>query len=209
MYYIKDLRIKDIIYIDELTIPYNKITCILGESGSGKTTLLRALNKLIDYDEGDILFDDKSLKDWDSVQLRRRVIMLSQEPGIFKGDIRDNLLIGLKFAEKPMVNDSTLIKILKQIGLDKDLDFDADRLSGGERQRLALARIMLLEPEVLLLDEPSSALDEKTAERIIMMIRDYIQERKGTLIMVTHSKALANRYGENIISLSKRGELFK
>ena len=201
MFLLKDVEYKSILAIDTLYIPKNKVTCIVGESGSGKTTLLRLLNKLISCDRGEIYYNNHPIKDIDSVELRRNVVMLPQSPAIFKGDIRENLLVGLKFAEKPTVSDEELTKILKLVHLNKGLTDDAEKLSGGEKQRLALGRVILLQPEVLLLDEPSAALDEDTEQLMIDSLVHYTKENVKTLVMVTHSNKIAQRFADHIIEI--------
>jgi len=200
---IKDMKYKDILDVKYLNIKKNKVTCIVGESGSGKTTLLRLLNKLISCDSGEIFYNNQSLSNIESVELRRNVVMLSQSPAIFSGSIKDNLLIGLNFAQKPLVSDDKLYEVLKLINLNKELTEAAERLSGGEKQRVCLGRIILLEPEVLLLDEPSSALDEATEHMIIKALVDYTKENNKTLIMVTHSKKVANYFSDEVIEIKK------
>lgn len=202
-----NLKYKDILNIEKLEIPENKITCIVGESGSGKTTLLRHLNGLVSADSGSIYFKGKNIDELDNIQLRRKVVMLSQNPAIFLGNIRDNLIIGLKFSDKSEVDDDKLNKILELVHLDKSLEDDAEKLSGGEKQRVALGRILLMEPEVLLLDEPSSALDEATEKLVIERVVEYSKEKKKSLIMVTHSKNIAKTYGEYIVEVKKGGSL--
>src|SRR5699024_6756973 len=139
----------------------------VGQSGSGKSTLLRLLNNLISPDAGKIHYQDESLHKIDPVLLRRKITMVAQTPVIFDGTVRDNLLIGLRFSEKEPVTDQIMVRMLKTMKLDKKLETDAADLSGGEKQRLALARVMLLDAEVFLLDEPSSALDDTTAKEVI------------------------------------------
>jgi putative ABC transport system ATP-binding protein len=202
MFKIENLKYKNILDIESLIIPSEKITSILGASGSGKTTLLRHLNKLISPDNGNLFFFDKSLVETDSIELRRKVVMLSQNPAIFPGTIKDNLLLGLKFSEKPLPLESKLDEILKMIKLNKSLNENAENLSGGEKQRLALGRVVLMEPEVFLLDEPSSALDEETANLLIEKLVTYVKATNKTLIMVTHSKAIASKFSDNIIEIS-------
>ncbi len=203
MFSLKEVKYKQILDIKELNIEKFKVTCIIGESGSGKSTLLRLLNKLISCDSGTIMYNGQDLNSCDSVELRRTVVMLSQHPAIFPGTIRDNLLIGLKFAEKPAANDDKLLQILNMIHLNKNLDDESDPLSGGEKQRLALGRVILLDPEVFLLDEPSSALDEETERFIIENLVAYTKETSKTLIMVTHSKKVAQTYSDKTIELSQ------
>lgn len=203
MFLLKNVKYKNILNIDKLKIEKNKITSIVGESGSGKTTLLRLLNKLSSYDSGEIYYDNELLDDIDSISLRRNVVMLSQSPAIFKGTVKDNLLIGLTFSEKPIVSDEKLYTIMKIVHLNKKLYDDAEKLSGGEKQRLALGRVILLNPDVFLLDEPSSALDEETEHLIINSLVTYCKENDKTLIMVTHSKKIAETFSDNIIQIKK------
>jgi len=203
MFRLNNVQFKNILDINKLNIPNNKVTCIVGESGSGKSTLLRLLNKLMSCDSGEISFNDRPLYSINSVELRRTIVMLPQQPVIFPGTVRDNLLIGLKFAEKPAVDEEKLYQILRMIHLDKELNEDSDKLSGGEKQRLALGRVILLDPEVFLLDEPSSALDEETERIIVEDLVAYTKETNKTLIMVTHSKKIAENYSENIIEMNR------
>jgi putative ABC transport system ATP-binding protein len=198
-----NIRFKNILDIEMLEIPQNKVTCIVGASGSGKSTLLRLLNKLISCDSGEILYNEISLESINSVELRRMVVMLPQQPVIFPGTIKDNLLIGLKFAQKPSLHEEQLRQVLMMVHLNKELSDNSDILSGGEKQRLALARVLLLDPEVFLLDEPSSALDEETERIIIENLVTYTKETSKTLIMVTHSKKVAQTYSDHIVAIKE------
>jgi putative ABC transport system ATP-binding protein len=207
-FHLEHVTFKNVLSIEQLDIPAERLTCIIGESGSGKTTLLRMLNHLTSPDSGLIKLDGKNLFDWDPVQLRRNVVMLSQAPIMFQGTVRDNLLIGLHFSDKPAVPDETLAQLLKTLRLHLSLNEDSASLSGGERQRVGLARILLLDPPVLLLDEPSSALDEETARRIMTQLTDYCHKKAKTVIMVTHSSDLVENFAENVIRIEK-GRLAK
>lgn len=201
MFEIKNLRYKSILDINYLNIPNNKITCIVGQSGSGKTTLIRMLNKLISPDKGEILYKGQVLAKLDSVELRRKVVMLPQTPVIFDGSVRENLQIGRRFSELEDTDDSKLVEVLRLVHLNKSLDDQADKLSGGEKQRLALGRVILLNPDVFLLDEPSSALDEETEQLIIEAIVAFTKKNDKTLIMVTHSKKVASTFADNIVQV--------
>jgi len=203
MFSFKEVQYKDILNVKNLTLKKQTVTSIVGQSGSGKTTLLRLLNKLISCDSGEIFYNNQPLSYINSVDLRRDIVMLSQSPAIFNGSIRDNLLIGLKFSEKPLVSDDKLYEVLELVKLHKELNQDAEKLSGGEKQRIALSRVILMEPEVLLLDEPSSALDEETEHMIIEALVNYAKENNKTLIMVTHSKKVANQFSDEVIEIKK------
>ncbi len=200
------VKFKDILYIKKLTINEKKTTAIVGRSGSGKTTLLKLLNKLISPNSGTIYYRDTPLEAIDSVTLRREVVMMPQTPVIFEGNIRENLLIGLKFSEKKLPPDNKLMDMLHVVGLDKKLDEPAHQLSGGEKQRLALARVMLMEPRVWLLDEPSSALDKDTEDEVMQKTMDFGKRNESSIIFVTHSIPMAKKYAEEIIEI-ENGEI--
>ena len=201
MFHLKNVQYNNILNINELTIEAGKITCIVGESGSGKTTFLKLLNHLINYEQGQIKYKEEDLKELDAITLRREVILLPQNPVIFPGTLRDNLQIGLQFSKKEPAPEEKLLEEINRLGLYKQLDDQTDTFSGGEKQRLALARVILMDPEVLLLDEPTSALDDNTVDKVMGRIHDYVKSRQKTLVMVTHSKQLAKETGEKIITL--------
>ena len=204
MFYIKDLKFKSILDIDEMKIEGHKITSIVGKSGSAKTTLLKMLNKMFTPDSGEIFYNGTNIKEIDAIDLRRQVVMLGQTPAIFPGTLRDNLLIGRKFANKEFLEDKQLINMLKKVELDKSLDQDGGELSGGEQQRVALARVILSDPDVFLLDEPSSALDDLTERLIITSLINYTKENNKTLIMVTHSTEIAKEFSDQVFEIRDR-----
>ncbi|MBN2222395.1 MAG: ABC transporter ATP-binding protein [Vallitaleaceae bacterium] len=203
MFVLEHVRYKNILALDHLHIKEHHITSILGESGSGKSTLLRLLNKLISCDQGQIRFQGQDIKTLSSIELRREVVMLPQLPIIYPGNIRENLQLGLRFSEKAPAHESQLYEMLDFVNLNKELSQDAQKLSGGEKQRLALARVLLLEPKVFLLDEPSSALDEDNEKLIIEKMVSYCRNHHKTLVLVTHSKQIALNYSDSIIEMSQ------
>ncbi len=203
MFEFQNVKFKDILNIKNMCISSGKVTSIVGESGSGKTTLIKLLNKMNSPTEGKILYNGKDLSEINSVQLRREVMMLAQNPVAYDGTIRDNLMVGLNFTGKPPVADSILKDFIKRSGLIKNLDDPIENLSGGELQRISLIRILIMNPEVFLLDEPSSALDDETEKLIINMVVSYIRENHKTMVMVTHSRRMAEEFSDEIIKLEK------
>jgi len=198
---------KGIISIDRLEIPGGKVTCVVGESGSGKTTLLRMLNNLVSPEKGSVYYKGENVAGLDPVELRRSVVMLPQNPVVFQGSVADNLMIAREFAGKSPAKDEALAGILKTVKLQKKLSDDPTEFSGGEKQRLALARVLILEPEALLLDEPSSALDERTEGEVIGSVVDFVRRRELTLVMVVHSRELAMRFADTLVTV-KNGKAF-
>jgi putative ABC transport system ATP-binding protein len=202
MFRFEQVTYKDIIDIREMTIP-SGLTALVGPSGSGKTTLLRLMNKLVTPSYGIIYYQGMDLSEIPAVEHRRKVMMLSQNPILFPGNIRDNLNVGFKFQKKEAPKDQRLMEILQQVQLEKDLDGPVESLSGGERQRLVLARVCLLEPEVYLLDEPSAALDDVSEDAIVSMLSRYTKEKGTSAVMVTHARSVAEKYCDEIIELKK------
>lgn len=203
MFDFQHVKYKDVLDIPRLHIKQGAVTALIGASGSGKSTVLRLLGKLISPTSGIILFEGKDLRELDSIAHRRRVTLLSQSSVMFDGCIRDNLLIGHHYQQKPQPSDNELTSVLSMLKLDKPLGGAVETLSGGEKQRLGLGRILLLSPEVYLLDEPSSALDEATERDIIGLLKKRSREENKTLVLATHSKMVANEYADHIIEFSQ------
>lgn len=202
MFTLNKIRYKDILNIDHLSIKQGEITCIIGESGAGKSTLLKLFNKLISPTDGVITYKEKPLKEYHSVDLRKAVIYLSQKPYLYPKTIKDNFLKAATF-HKLNISDQTMQAMLSSVKLDKTLDTSVSTLSGGEAQRLALARVLLLKGDVYLMDEPSSALDDETEDFVVSTIVDFVRENGLSLIMITHSKAVAKKYGDVVDEIAK------
>ncbi|MCM3672783.1 ATP-binding cassette domain-containing protein [Peribacillus simplex] len=203
---LENIRYKGILKIEDLKISACMVTCLTGESGAGKTSLLRLLNRMDDPDSGSIYYRDQLLDKFNPIELRRKVTMLSQSPFTLPGTIEENLQIGLELTEREKKDKAELVKALETVQLQKSLDEGAENLSGGEKQRLALARLLLLKPEVYLLDEPTSALDEEAELTVMSRFLEEVKRERGTVIMITHSKQLAEICSEKRIVLKKAKE---
>ena len=201
MFLLSHVRYKDILDIPHLEIPQGQITCIVGRSGSGKTTLVKLLNRMITPDTGTILYRGTPITEIDPIELRRNVVMLPQTPIMFDGTVRENLLIGREFSGRSPIEDARLQGILEVMDLHKSLDDDASTLSGGEKQRIALGRVLVMRPDVAVLDEPSSALDEGTERTVIDRVIAGAREFDVTIIMVTHARAMAEAVADNLIEI--------
>lgn len=203
LYYGEKRALNDI----SLSIAENRVTAFIGPSGCGKSTLLRCFNRMNDlYDnvrvEGSILLDGNNIyeKDVNVADLRRRVGMVFQKPNPFPKSIYENVAYGLRLQgiNKRRTLDRVVEKSLKSAALwdeVKDRLYEnALRLSGGQQQRLVIARAIAIEPEVLLLDEPASALDPISTLKIEELI--YELKTEYTIIIVTHNMQQAARVSD-------------
>jgi putative ABC transport system ATP-binding protein len=173
-------------------------TAVLGPSGSGKSTLLRLLNRLADPDEGAVRFRGTDVRELDPLELRRRAVLVPQLPAPVPGSVADNVRFGPGLLGQRPDPES----FLRMAGLDGGFaERDASRLSVGEQQRVMLARALALEPEVLLLDEPTAALDDAAKEGVERTLAG-LRGRSGlSIVVVTHERAQAERLAERIIRL--------
>lgn len=169
-------------------IEWRPLTVIFGPSGSGKTTMLRLLNLLTLPTSGTIFYREQPLFEYEPTALRRQVSLVFQEPVLFEGTVKANIIKPLEFCKKTMSlpSEGEIEHLLDICKLDATyLKKEAHLLSGGEKQRLAIARSLMTKPDVLLLDEPTSALDVVLSRSLILSLRDYYPEL--VFIMVTHS----------------------
>lgn len=188
MFKLKDIKFKNILDIENLEISENVVTIVKGESGSGKSTMLKLLNNIISPNSGVVMYNGVDVNDINPITLRREVIMQSQFPNIFPGNVRENLNIIFTLRGEEGLDDEKLLKAMEIVNLKKDLTDDAQNLSGGEKTRLSIARLFLVEPEVFLLDEPGASLDSKTEEILMNNVISEIKRRNKTLIYISHSE---------------------
>jgi putative ABC transport system ATP-binding protein len=174
------------------------VTAVLGPSGSGKSTLLRLLNRLADAASGTVRLDGEDVRALDVLALRRRAVLVPQLPAPLPGTVAYNVQYGPSLVGRT----ADVARCLALAGLSPEYaDRESDRLSVGEQQRLMLARALALEPEVLLLDEPTAALDEAARDGVERTLAD-LHERLGVaLVLVTHDRAQAGRLATRTIEL--------
>ncbi|MBT9131908.1 MAG: Phosphate import ATP-binding protein PstB 3 [Firmicutes bacterium] len=203
-----------------IKIKKNMVTALIGPSGCGKTTFIRALNRMNDLIDGvritgGVLLDDVNIYSdhIDVVQLRKRVGMVFQQPNPFPMSIYDNAaygprIHGIKDREKL---DEIVERSIKEAALWEEvkdrLNKPALKLSGGQQQRLCIARALAVEPEVILMDEPCSALDPNATSKIEDLIQDL--KKEYTIVIVTHNMQQAARVSDYTAFFFTKGELIE
>ena len=194
--------------LDDVSVSFRQqeFVSILGPSGSGKTTLLNMIGGLDRYDSGDLIIEGKSTKtfkdaDWDAYRNNSIGFIFQSYNLIGHLSIMDNVemgmtLSGVSRAEK----EKRAVDALTRVGLAEHMHKRPNQLSGGQMQRVAIARAIANDPEILLADEPTGALDSETSEEIMQLIKDLSKER--LVIMVTHNPQLAKQYADRIINFA-------
>ena len=218
-----EARDLDVYYGDEqalrsvdMAIPENRVTAIIGPSGCGKSTFLRCINRMNDLVdaarvEGEMLFRGKDVydEDVDPVALRRRIGMVFQQPNPFPKSIYDNVAYGLRVQNRTENLDEKVEQVLKRAALWDEvhdrLDESALDLSGGQQQRLCIARAIAVDPEVILMDEPASALDPVATSQIEDLIEELAEDY--TVVIVTHNMQQAARISDRTAVFLTGGEL--
>lgn len=200
------LRFENVKFIkeyDDFSIDKNEVVFVVGKSGSGKSTLLKLINNTLQLKSGRIFYKDENILNIKPVELRKNIIMTSQENFLFDMTIRENFHEFYKLRDLEELTDEEITKFLKITNFDVDLNLNVEKLSGGEKQRVFLAIALSLDPEVLLLDEPTSALDNKTAFDMMKNIVNYCKHNDITLVVVTHARQLVDEFADKIIDLGE------
>ncbi|EKO3388482.1 cysteine/glutathione ABC transporter ATP-binding protein/permease CydC [Vibrio fluvialis] len=190
-----------------LTIPAGNKVAIVGQTGSGKSTLIQLLCRYWDAQQGDIRIAGTRLQEWKESDLRAAISVVSQRVDILNGSLRDNLIMA-----KPTANDSELSAMLERVGLGKLLEapgLDAwlgdggRQLSGGEKRRIGIARALLHDGPILLLDEPTEGLDKQTEQQIMALFKSHFENK--TVIFITHR--LVELETMDTVCLIEQGEI--
>ncbi|MGF7088509.1 ABC-type multidrug transport system ATPase subunit [Kroppenstedtia sanguinis] len=183
-------------------IPKGRLSVFMGSSGTGKSTLFRLLNRLENPDEGEITYLGIPLTQWDPVHLRREIHYVHQTPILFLDTVEENLSYPLSLQGEKASADQ-MRGVLKQVGLSESfLKRPVDSLSGGEKQRVNLARSLMLNSPVLMLDEPTSSLDPQSTETVEkMMIR--VRDLGRTVLLISHQREQAERMADLLWKLEE------
>ena len=200
---IRDLRIRrskvTVLEVPALDIERGEVLAVVGPNGAGKTTFLLALANLLGRQEGEILFSGKAVRRWDVLEHRRQISLVFQNPLLLDMSVADNVALGLRFRGRPAHEIETRVsEWLHKLGILKLAKRRAGELSGGEAQRACLARAFVLNPELLLLDEPFPALDPPTRLRLLDDLAALLADDHRTAVLVTHNLKEAGRLGDRV-----------
>jgi tungstate transport system ATP-binding protein len=193
---------RTVLDVPALAAPEREILAVIGPNGAGKSTLLRVLGLLEWPTAGRVRFRGQPLTPRGGLRARRRMAMVFQEPLLTDATVADNVALGLRFRGLAGDRIRPLVAAwLERLGIAGLAHRQARTLSGGEAQRTALARALVLGPELLLLDEPFSALDQPTREAIIEDLGRILREERMTTVLVTHDRAEAVSLGDRLAVL--------
>lgn len=195
----------------DLEVARGGLLHVVGPSGAGKSTLVRLINRMDEATDGSIDVLGRPISSWPVRELRRRVAMAFQESSLLGMSVRQNLRLRFDLCGDPPPDlDQRMAGVLDLVGLGEEvLDRDASRLSVGQKQRVALGRALIGEPDVLLLDEPTSSLDPRLAEQLLDRLTSIRRTRELTMVMVTHRFEEARRMGGDLaVMIDGRIEAF-
>ncbi len=202
-----------------LEIPEGQVLALIGPSGAGKSTLIRCINRLVEPTSGSAILNDLNLTSLGSRALRkarRRMGMIFQEYALVERlSVMENVLSGRLgyvgfwrswFRKFPQKDIDEAFRLLDRVGILDMADKRADALSGGQRQRVGIARALIQDPDLLLVDEPTASLDPKTSRQIMRLITELCRERNLAAIINIHDVALAQMFVQRVIGL-RAGEV--
>jgi molybdopterin-binding protein len=198
---------RTVLDIQAFAVEPGEILVLLGPSGSGKSVLLRILNLLEPPTTGTVRFagrEVQALEGREKVEVSRRMVLMFQDPLLFRGSVEENVGYGLKVRGVDTQERAARVRdILAVVGMGDMATKHVSTLSGGEAQRAALARALVIEPEVMLMDEPFASLDAPTRYELQGEVRDILRDRGMTAVFVTHDQQEAARLGNRILILDR------
>ena len=201
--FIRDLLIqrngRDALKINSLQIQRGETLAIVGPNGAGKSTLLLALARLIKPARGQMTFNGNSISEMNDLEYRRKISFVFQDPLLMDMTVEKNIALGLKFRGTDKEETRTRVdRWSKAMGVESLLGRRAGQLSGGEAQRVSLARAFVLDPELLLMDEPFSAVDPPTRAQLLKDLSNLLSQDYRTTIFVTHNLKEAAQVGDRV-----------
>jgi len=193
---------RPVLKIDHLAIEKGRVLTLVGPNGAGKTTLLLVLARLLKPEHGEIFFDNKPWNSIPELDYRRHIGLVMQDSLLLNCSVFENVAIGLRYRHFPKDEVTRRTdKWLERLGISRLRQRSASQLSGGEARRVALARALALQPDLLLLDEPFSALDRSSRQNLQDDLKTILAGAKITTVFSTHSETDVQRLSDRRIEL--------
>jgi tungstate transport system ATP-binding protein len=193
---------KKVLDIEQQIFEQGKITALVGANGAGKTTLLGLLSFISDAETGEIEFSGEVVTKNNQASLRKSVGLVQQNPYLIKGSVIKNIELGLKFRHvKPAVRESRAKDMLRLLKIEDLANRSVKSLSGGEAQKVAIGRALVLDPKVILLDEPFTYLDREFVKDFELLIKKLKNEQNKTIIFTTHNQSQAKTLSDQVFSI--------
>ncbi len=198
----KDLNFKNFIFYNDIHIMKGQINFLTGESGCGKSTLLKLFNRTENFSAGEILYKDSPITTMDTLDLRKEIKLISQTPFLFSGTIKDNFERFYDYCSYEALTTDQMNYFLNLTEAHFPLDMLCERLSGGEKQRVYIAICLSMKAEMIMLDEPTAALNSTLSIKVLTNIVAFVKKHHLTLLVVSHDQVLTEMFAEHVIHLS-------
>lgn len=198
----ENVRFKDIIQYPDFQIQPDSPAFVVGKNGSGKSTLFKMFNRTLSPAGGLIRYNGKDLSSFPPLDLRKEILLVSQQVFLYDDTIRGNFEKFYTVTGRQKPSDDAVLESLALTNADFGLENTARTLSGGERQRIYLAIFLSLKPEVILLDEPTAALDKESSVDVMAQIYRFCEENGMASVTISHDPNIVSLYARQIVRLS-------
>jgi len=200
----EQLSFQNFLSYPDLEVCEGEFIAVAGASGAGKSTLFKLMNYTQTPTQGTIYYRGMPTHEMDTVELRRKILLVSQSTFLFDGTISANFDRFCEFRQKSHLTEAEKKQFLQLAQVPFGLDEICQTMSGGERQRVYIAICLSFQPDILLLDEPTSALDQTTGSRLFHAIRDYAQHQGMTVLVISHDRSLLDGVADRTILIERR-----
>ncbi len=199
------IETENLIFNDTIEYPNLKIDSHVvffrGPSGCGKSTLMRILNRTTSNYTGAVKFNGESTSEIDPLELRKKISYVGQSVYLFDETVKENFKKFYEYSEREIPCDEKIMEMLNLCCIDVDLNTVCTTLSGGEKQRVFISIYLSQTPDVLILDEPTSAMDDELSAKIMKNIIKYTKDKNITLLVISHNSSIVEEFAETIIEL--------
>lgn len=202
-----DLAFQGLLEYPEMRFPSGKFSFLAGPSGSGKSTYLRLLNRTAQPSSGEIFLGEEPISSFEVLDYRRRVLLVPQEVYLKEGTIAENFRLFYRSRREACPDADAMRAALDLCQADFSPEDETATLSGGESQRVFLAIFLTTSPEVLLLDKPTTALDESTSKTLLENLKTHAATNGTTVICISHSEALVSEFSDYTARLTGREKI--